>query len=83
METTLVQPNGVAPSQSRADGGTSTTSQLELSRKIAALTDLTAPLIRVAITSGFFVLFGDSPSAIWCLAAQKCPSQWPATAQPS
>jgi hypothetical protein len=46
METTLVQPNGVAPSQSRADGGTSTTSQLELSRKIAALTDLTAQQLR-------------------------------------
>ena len=46
METTLVQPNGMAPSQSRPDGGTSTTSQPELSRKIAALTDLTAQQLR-------------------------------------
>ena len=46
METTLVQPNGAAPSQSRAGGSTTTTSQLELSRKIAALTDLTAQQLR-------------------------------------
>ena len=46
METTLVQPNGAAPSQSRAGGSTTTTSQLEFSRKIAALTDLTAQQLR-------------------------------------
>ena len=46
METTLVLPNGVAPSQSSADGSTTTTAQLELSRKIAALTDLTAEQLR-------------------------------------
>ena len=46
METTLVQPNGVAPSQSSADGSTTTTAQLELSRKIAALTDLTSEQLR-------------------------------------
>lgn len=46
METTLVQPNGAAPSQSRADGSTTTTSQRELSRKIATLTDLTAQQLR-------------------------------------
>ena len=46
METTLVQPNGTATSRSRAGGSTTTTSQLELSRKIAALTDLTAQQLR-------------------------------------
>ena len=46
METTLVQPTGAAPSQSRAGGSTPTTSRLELSRKIAALTDLTAQQLR-------------------------------------
>ena len=45
METTLVQPNGAAPSQARG-GNNGPTPQLELSRKIAALTDLTAPQLR-------------------------------------
>jgi hypothetical protein len=46
MATTLVQPNGAAPSQSRVGGSTTTTSQLEFSRKIATLTDLTAQQLR-------------------------------------
>lgn len=46
METTLVQPNGAAPSRSRAGESATTTSRLELSRKIAALTDLTAQQLR-------------------------------------
>src|SRR5512139_692990 len=46
METTPVQPNGAAPSQSRAGGNTTTTSQPEISQKIAALTALTAPQLR-------------------------------------
>jgi hypothetical protein len=46
METTLIQPNGTAKSRSRAGGGTTTTSQLELSQKIAALTDLTTQQLR-------------------------------------
>jgi hypothetical protein len=46
METTLVQPTEAAPSQSRADESTPTTSRRELSLKIAALTDLTAQQLR-------------------------------------
>lgn len=46
METTLIQPNGTAESRSRADGGAATTFQLELSQKIAALTDLTTQQLR-------------------------------------
>jgi len=46
MEATLVQPTGGAPSQSRAGGSTPTTSRLELSLKIAALTELTAQQLR-------------------------------------
>lgn len=46
MEATLVQPNGATPSQSRTGGSTTTTSQRELSRKIATLTDLTAQQLR-------------------------------------
>jgi hypothetical protein len=46
MDATLVQPNESTPSQSRTDGSTTTASQLELSRKIAALTDLTAQQLR-------------------------------------
>jgi len=46
METTLIQPNETAESRSRAGGGTTTTSQLELSQKIAALADLTTQQLR-------------------------------------
>ena len=46
METALEQPNGAAQSPSRAGGSATTTSQLELSQKIAALTDLTAQQLR-------------------------------------
>ena len=46
MEPTLVQPNGASPFPLRADGSTPTTSRLELSLKIAALTDLTAQQLR-------------------------------------
>ena len=46
METTLVRPNGAAPSRSRAGGSTTATSQIELSQKLAALTNLTAQQLR-------------------------------------
>jgi hypothetical protein len=46
METTLVTPNEAAKSRSSAGGNTTTKSQLELSRKIATLTDLTAQQLR-------------------------------------
>jgi Protein of unknown function (DUF2924) len=46
METSLVQPNGAAQSRSSAAESTTTTSQLELSRKIAALADLNAQQLR-------------------------------------
>ena len=47
METKLVQPTGAAGSLPRAGGSTPTTPCLELSLKIAALTDLTAQQLRV------------------------------------
>ena len=47
METKLVQPTGAAPSLPRAGESTPTTPRLELSLKIAALTDLTAQQLRV------------------------------------
>jgi Protein of unknown function (DUF2924) len=46
METTFVYADRETPSQSRAGGSTTATSQLELSRKIATLTDLTAQQLR-------------------------------------
>jgi hypothetical protein len=46
METTLVQPNEAAKSRSSANEIPTTTSPLELSRKIAALTDQTAQQLR-------------------------------------
>jgi DUF2924 family protein len=46
METTFVHADREAPSQSSAGGSTTATSQLELSRKIATLTDLTAQQLR-------------------------------------
>ena len=46
METTFVHADRETPSQSRAGGSTTATSQLELSRKIATLTDLTAQQLR-------------------------------------
>ena len=45
MEKTFIEPNGAVPTQAKG-GTTSTTSQLEISRRIAALTDLTAPQLR-------------------------------------
>jgi hypothetical protein len=42
----IVQTNGTAESGSRAAGGNATTSQIELSRKIATLTDLTTQQLR-------------------------------------
>src|ERR1035437_668817 len=46
METALVQPNGTAKSRSRVGGSNTTTSQIELSRKITTLTDLTTQQLR-------------------------------------
>ena len=46
METALVQPNGTAKSRSRVGGSNTTTSQIELSRKITTLTDLTTLQLR-------------------------------------
>ena len=46
METTFVHADRETPSQSRAGGSTTATSQLELSRKIATLADLTAQQLR-------------------------------------
>jgi hypothetical protein len=46
METTLVQPNEAVKSRSSANEIPTTTSPLELSRKIAALTDQTAQQLR-------------------------------------
>jgi hypothetical protein len=46
METTLVQPNEAGKSWLKTGGSVTATSQLELSRKIAALTDLTAQQLR-------------------------------------
>ena len=46
METTFVHADRETPSQSRAGGSTTATSQLELARKIATLTDLTAQQLR-------------------------------------
>ena len=46
METTFVQPNGLSKSRPRTDGNSSTTSQLELSQKIATLADLTTQQLR-------------------------------------
>ncbi len=46
MEPTLTHREGVAPSQSSEDGSTTTSSQFALSRKIAALTDLTSEQLR-------------------------------------
>jgi len=46
MELASALPDRCASSQSSAGGSTATTSQLELSRKIAALTDLTAQQLR-------------------------------------
>ena len=46
METTLERPNGAAKSRSRAGGSITTPCELELSRKIATLTDLTAQQLR-------------------------------------
>jgi hypothetical protein len=46
METTLVEPEEAAKSRSSAGGSTATTSQLELSRKIEALTALTPAQLR-------------------------------------
>jgi Protein of unknown function (DUF2924) len=46
METTIVQPSGAAKSRPRAGGSNTTTSQPELSQKIAALADLTTQQLR-------------------------------------
>src|SRR5450631_428405 len=46
METALVQPNGTAKSRSRVGGSNTTTSQIELSRKITTLTALTTQQLR-------------------------------------
>jgi hypothetical protein len=46
METTPVQSNGAAPSRSKVDGSTITTSQVDFFQKIAALTNLTAQQLR-------------------------------------
>jgi hypothetical protein len=46
METTFVQPNGLSESRPRTGGSSSTTSQLELSQKIATLADLTTQQLR-------------------------------------
>ena len=46
MELASASPNQCGSSHSSAGGSTATTSQLELSRKIAALTDLTAQQLR-------------------------------------
>jgi hypothetical protein len=46
METTFVHTDRETPSQLRAGGSTTATSQPELSRKIAALSDLTAQQLR-------------------------------------
>ena len=46
METALVQPNGAAKSQSRAVGSKTATPQIELSRTMATLTDLTTQQLR-------------------------------------
>ena len=46
METTFVHADRETPSQLRAGGSTTATSQLELSRKIVTLTDLTAQQLR-------------------------------------
>ena len=46
METTFAHADRETPSQSRAVGSTTATSQLELARKIATLTDLTAQQLR-------------------------------------
>jgi hypothetical protein len=46
METTFVQPNGLSKSRPRTGGSSSTTSQLELSQKIATLADLTTQQLR-------------------------------------
>jgi hypothetical protein len=46
MEATLVQSDGAAKTQPSTGGSTAPTSQLELSRKIAALSDLTAQQLR-------------------------------------
>jgi hypothetical protein len=47
MQTKLVQPTGAAASLPRAGGSSPPTPRLELSPKIAALTDLTALQLRV------------------------------------
>lgn len=46
METALVQHNGTAKSRSRAGGSNTTKSQIELSRRITTLTDLTTQQLR-------------------------------------
>ena len=46
METTLERPNEAVKSRSRADGSNPTTSQLELSQRIATLADLTTQQLR-------------------------------------
>src|ERR1019366_7927824 len=46
METTIVQPSGAAKSRPRAGGSNTTTSQPELSKKIAVLADLTTQQLR-------------------------------------
>lgn len=46
METALVHPNETTKSRSRVAGSNTTTSQIELSRKITTLTDLTTQQLR-------------------------------------
>lgn len=46
MKTTFVQPNGLSKSRPRTGGNSFTTSQLELSQKIATLADLTTQQVR-------------------------------------
>lgn len=46
MEPTSAEPDRATASQPTTGGNTSTTSELELSRKLAALADLTAPQLR-------------------------------------
>ena len=86
METTFVHADRETPSQSRAGGSTTATSQLELSRKIATLADLTAQQLRtewrrrIEVTLlGLVAICLSAPSPIACRSRLWRPQQSDAT----